>query len=421
MASDAPRTSVPSADGRSAGASLAAQAGAVAGSSAGPAGAGRTRSPAAASSARGAAARTPTSRCSAPSPRGGVPAALVCMLHEDGRVSRGHGLPLALLEAQAAALGIPLVTRATTWDDYEATFVSLLHELRAQGVEAGVFGDIDLQAHRDWVEGVCEVAGLGCHLPLWQEPRRRLLGEFLAGGSRATIVAVDSSKLGAEFLGLRARRRRHRPPRGRRRRRLRRGGRVPHHGHRGAALLARRSRSSGTGARSATATSPATFTLTRSRSQRQLKGVTATMTTTRIGRLTAALLLVAVLAARRRRPERLRLGRRHRRLELAVRRAAGPITVTDDSGVEVTLDAAGRRASSASRRPTPRSPTPSAPATRWSPAPATTTTRKRRRPCPRSATSPTPTSRRSPRTSRTWCSPPAASRTSCAASSRTSA
>ncbi|MGE5228861.1 MAG: hypothetical protein ACM3MJ_03980, partial [Deltaproteobacteria bacterium] len=58
------------------------------------------------------------------------------------------------------------------------------------------------QAHRDWVEGVCEVAGLGCHLPLWQEPRRRLLGEFLAGGSRATIVAVDSSKLGAEFLGL---------------------------------------------------------------------------------------------------------------------------------------------------------------------------------------------------------------------------
>ena len=124
------------------------------------------------------------------------------MLHEDGRVSRGHGLPLALLEEQAAALGIPLVMRATTWDEYEATFVSLLHELRAQGVEAGVFGDIDLQAHRDWVEGVCEIAGLGCHLPLWQEPRRRLLDEFLAGGSRATIVAVDSSKLDAEFLGL---------------------------------------------------------------------------------------------------------------------------------------------------------------------------------------------------------------------------
>jgi uncharacterized protein (TIGR00290 family) len=65
-----------------------------------------------------------------------------------------------------------------------------------------VFGDIDLQAHRDWVEGVCETAGLSCHLPLWQEPRHRLLDEFLAGGSRATIVAVDSSRLGAEYVGL---------------------------------------------------------------------------------------------------------------------------------------------------------------------------------------------------------------------------
>ena len=198
MASDAPRTSVPSASGRSAGASLAAHPGA--GSSAGPdAGdelAGRRFF---VSWSGGKDAYLALQRATL---RRGVPAALVCMLHEDGRVSRGHGLPLALLEEQAAALGIPLLARGTTWDDYEATYVSLLHELGTQGVEAGVFGDIDLQAHRDWVENICEVAGLGCHLPLWQEPRCRLLDEFLAGGSRATIVAVDSSKLGAEFLGL---------------------------------------------------------------------------------------------------------------------------------------------------------------------------------------------------------------------------
>ncbi|HEX5641874.1 MAG TPA: diphthine--ammonia ligase [Thermoleophilia bacterium] len=180
MASDAPRTDVPSANGRSAGASLAA-------------------SRFFCSWSGGKDAYLALQRAVE---RGGAAAALVCMLHEDGGVSRGHGLPLALLEEQAAALGVPLVTRATTWDGYESTFVALLHELRAQGIEAGVFGDIDLQAHRDWVEGVCEVAGLGCHLPLWQEPRRRLLAEFLAGDSRATIVAVDSSKLSPEFLGL---------------------------------------------------------------------------------------------------------------------------------------------------------------------------------------------------------------------------
>ncbi|MGE5229502.1 MAG: hypothetical protein ACM3MJ_07260, partial [Deltaproteobacteria bacterium] len=119
MASDAPRTDVPSANGRSAGASLAA-------------------SRFFCSWSGGKDAYLALQRAVE---RGGVAAALVCMLHEDGGVSRGHGLPLALLEEQAAALGVPLVTRATTWDGYEATLVSLLHELRAQGVEAGVFGD----------------------------------------------------------------------------------------------------------------------------------------------------------------------------------------------------------------------------------------------------------------------------------------
>ena len=132
---------------------------------------------------------------------GGRPEALVCMLHEDGERSRGHGLPVAVLEAQAEALGIELVTRATTWDDYEATFVGVLHELRRRGVEAGVFGDIDLEGHRVWVEGVCDVAGLSCHLPLWQEPRRLLIGELLADRVRASVVAVDAAKLDAAFLG----------------------------------------------------------------------------------------------------------------------------------------------------------------------------------------------------------------------------
>jgi diphthine-ammonia ligase len=132
---------------------------------------------------------------------GGRPEALVCMLQEDGERSRGHGLPVALLEAQAAALGVRLVTGVTTWDDYEATFVGILHQLRRQGVEAGVFGDIDLDGHRVWVEEVCGVADLSCHLPLWREPRRTLIDELLAGGVRATVVAVDAAKLDASFLG----------------------------------------------------------------------------------------------------------------------------------------------------------------------------------------------------------------------------
>jgi uncharacterized protein (TIGR00290 family) len=197
VASDAPTAGLPSASGRSDGASLAGRSseGSLAGRSADEALAGRRFF---CSWSGGKDACLALQRAVA---EGGEPAALLCMLHESGSVSRGHGLPVALLEGQAASLGIPLITRATTWDDYEATFVSALQQLRAEGVEAGVFGDIDLQGHRNWVEGVCELAGLSCNLPLWQESRRTLLAEFLAGG-RATIVTVDSSRLGADYLGL---------------------------------------------------------------------------------------------------------------------------------------------------------------------------------------------------------------------------
>ena len=218
MASDAPRTDVPSANGRSAGASLAG-----------------TRF--FCSWSGGKDAYLALQRAVE---RGGVPAALVCMLHEDGGVSRGHGLPLALLEEQAAALGVPLVTRAATWDGYEATFVSLLHELRAQGIAGR-----RVRRHRP--AGAPRL-GRGC----LRGRRPRLPPAALAGAAPPAARRVPRRRLprhhrrrrllqaGRRVPRPRAGRRRHRPPRGRRRRRLRRGGRVPHHGHLRAALLASR-------------------------------------------------------------------------------------------------------------------------------------------------------------------------------------
>jgi uncharacterized protein (TIGR00290 family) len=134
---------------------------------------------------------------------GGRAAALLTMLREDGRVTHSHGLPLAFVERQAAALGLPLVCRAASWDTYEAAFLDGLAELRELGIEVGVFGDIDLQPHRDWVERVCGVAGLDACLPLWFEPRRALLDELFAAGVEATIVTVNTERLEERFLGRR--------------------------------------------------------------------------------------------------------------------------------------------------------------------------------------------------------------------------
>lgn len=129
--------------------------------------------------------------------------ALINVLEETGARNRSHGVPKALLQAQAGALGCDLLTPVASWQDYEQQFTATLRELRQQGTEIAVFGDIDLQAHRDWEEKVCAAAGLVAWLPLWHEPRERIAREIIREGFEAYVVCTDSRYLADEFCGRR--------------------------------------------------------------------------------------------------------------------------------------------------------------------------------------------------------------------------
>lgn len=129
------------------------------------------------------------------------PMALLTMFKEDGERSRSHGLRPEILAAQADALGLPLLQGHATWNDYEGVFIGKLREAKALGAEVVVFGDIDLQPHLEWEEMVCAKAGLTPHLPLWLEPRRRLVAELFQEGFKALLVAVRAGRLPMEFLG----------------------------------------------------------------------------------------------------------------------------------------------------------------------------------------------------------------------------
>jgi diphthine-ammonia ligase len=133
--------------------------------------------------------------------QGYKPGVLLNMMNEHGKVSRSHGLPVSLLQQQAHRIGIPVVTIPTSWNDYEKNFVDVLVKLKADhDVEAMVFGDIDLQAHRDWEEMVCAKSGLTAILPLWQQNRKELLLRMLDAGLEAVIVSCNDT-LGQAFLG----------------------------------------------------------------------------------------------------------------------------------------------------------------------------------------------------------------------------
>ena len=126
---------------------------------------------------------------------------LLNMINEDGKHSRTHGISSALLRAQAKAMGIPLIQRKTTWNGYEAEFKKAVAEFKNNGIEAGIFGDIDLQEHRDWVERVCKDIGVKAILPLWKEEREKLLEEFIQAGFKTVVVTTKAQILSKDWLG----------------------------------------------------------------------------------------------------------------------------------------------------------------------------------------------------------------------------
>ncbi len=132
---------------------------------------------------------------------GHQPVALVNMMNENGKISRSHGLPFSILEQQAAAMQLPITATPTTWADYEKNFVAVLSAIKKEhAVEAMVFGDIDLQPHRDWEEMVCAKAGLVAQLPIWQKDRKELVMQMLQAGIQTMIVSCNTT-MGESFLG----------------------------------------------------------------------------------------------------------------------------------------------------------------------------------------------------------------------------
>jgi uncharacterized protein (TIGR00290 family) len=139
-------------------------------------------------------------------PRYRLVALLTTVTREYDRISI-HGVRRAVLEAQTAALGLPLIEASippgASNAEYEAAFAMALGA--AQGRWPGLchiaFGDLFLTDVRAYREALLASLGWTGVFPLWGEDTAALARHFVRAGYRAILTCVDTSQLGAEFAG----------------------------------------------------------------------------------------------------------------------------------------------------------------------------------------------------------------------------
>lgn len=116
-----------------------------------------------------------------------------------------HGVRVALLEAQAQRLGLPLrqlrLPEMPSMPAYEQALLAALAEARGQGIEEVIYGDIFLEDLRAYRERQLASAGLRGYFPLWRRSGPDVWRELLDQGFRAIVVCVNEQHLNASFCG----------------------------------------------------------------------------------------------------------------------------------------------------------------------------------------------------------------------------
>ena len=116
-----------------------------------------------------------------------------------------HGTRRAVLEAQAAAAGLPLWIIPLPWpcsnEIYEARMAEACARASREHIDAIAFGDLFLADVRSYRERQLAGTGLEPLFPLWQIPTDELARSMIAAGLRAKLVCVDSRQLPAAFAG----------------------------------------------------------------------------------------------------------------------------------------------------------------------------------------------------------------------------
>ena len=118
-----------------------------------------------------------------------------------------HGVRSALLDRQIAALGLPAVKiplpDPCSNEVYEASMAAACLQMKAQGVDRILFGDLFLEDIRNYRIEKLSAAGIEPVFPLWKRDTEALAREMISMELEAYLTCVDPKKLDRAFAGRR--------------------------------------------------------------------------------------------------------------------------------------------------------------------------------------------------------------------------
>jgi diphthine-ammonia ligase len=129
-----------------------------------------------------------------------VLALLTMMMSEEK--SNFHMIPSGILDAQAKAVGVPLIKKTTSAETYERDFKAALTDAKKIGAEGLVTGDIyEVAGHEEgWLGRICREVGLTPVKPLWMGDTKQIYLDYLKTGLKATVVRTNK-ELSLDWLG----------------------------------------------------------------------------------------------------------------------------------------------------------------------------------------------------------------------------
>lgn len=135
------------------------------------------------------------------------PRVLLTTLNEAHDRVAMHGVRRGILDAQARALGLPLIVvplpDPCSNEVYEARMRTALDRLAAEGIHDIVFGDLFLADIRAYRERQLDGTGIMPHFPLWLRDTHALARDMITAGLEAFVVTLDPAQVPPDLVGSR--------------------------------------------------------------------------------------------------------------------------------------------------------------------------------------------------------------------------